>query len=153
MQKPCGDEVLSYECPLYGSFDRQQFRFRLWASTSYPVGLRLTCSRSVLCTNVCAKWHWFGMTLIKQISVALSNHADGFPDLLTRRCFEQRSSVLVRAESQTVHPFSGWGLQLHFGIQARHRTRGPTSLKKGTSTVAFREFGNKCGTIAGKVIL
>ena len=36
MQKPCGDEVLSYECPLYGSFDRQQFRFRLWASTSYP---------------------------------------------------------------------------------------------------------------------
>src|SRR5882757_3622083 len=49
--------------------------------------------------------------------------------------------------------FRALGLQLHFARQARRRTRGPTSLKKGTATVAFRELGNKCGTVAGKAIL
>jgi hypothetical protein len=49
--------------------------------------------------------------------------------------------------------FRALALQRHFARQARHRTRGPTSLRKETATVAFREFGNTCGTVAGKVIL
>jgi hypothetical protein len=64
------------------------------------------------------------------------------------------STLLVRAESRTSHPFfEHLGLQLHFGIQARQRTRGPFPFKKGTAAVAFREVGNNCGTVAGKVIL
>ena len=56
------------------------------------------------------------------------------------------SALLVRAESQTVHPFSGFaGLQLHFAIQARHRTCGPFPFKKGTAAVALKEFGSECG--------
>ena len=46
--------------------------------------------------------------------------------------------------------FRALGLQLHFARQARRRTLGPTSLKKATATVAFRELGNKCGTGRGE---
>jgi hypothetical protein len=49
--------------------------------------------------------------------------------------------------------FRTLSLQRHFARQGRRRTRGPTSLKKGTATVALRELGNKWGTVAGKVIL
>ena len=33
------------------------------------------------------------------------------------------------------------------------RTRGPFSFRKGTATVAFREFGNECGVVALSLIL
>jgi hypothetical protein len=86
-----------------------------------------------------------------------------FRPLLFRNCkcflhryltFRQRenpdvSPLLVRAESQTVYPFfMAAGLQLHFARLARRRTRGPTSLQKVIAAVAFRESGNKCGTVA-----
>jgi hypothetical protein len=93
------------------------------------------------------------LLLMKQISVAFSNHPAEVPRSVPRRCFEQRSSDLVRAESRTLFIFQALGLQLHFANQARHRTCSPVLLRKGTAVGAFREFGNECGFVAVSLIL
>ena len=77
MQKPCGDEVLSYECPLYDLLIASNFdsdsglaRVTLLGSGGHardPCFARTSALNSV----------GLAMTLIKQISVAFSNHADG----------------------------------------------------------------------------
>ena len=55
--------------------------------------------------------------------------------------------------SNLVFIFQALALQLHFANQARHRTCGPFSFKKGTAAVAFREFGNECGVVSVNLIL
>ena len=63
------------------------------------------------------------------------------------------STLLVRAESRTSHPFfEHWVCN---STSASKRDNEPAVhflSKKGTAAVAFREVGNNCGTVAGKVI-
>jgi hypothetical protein len=62
------------------------------------------------------------------------------------------SSYSERNREPYVH-LSRLGLQLHFAIQARHRTCGPFPFKKGTAAIAFRECGSECGLVAMNLIL
>ena len=54
------------------------------------------------------------------------------------------------ASARRLTPNLTSSLQLHFARQARHRTRGPPSLKKGTATVAFRELRSECRIVASE---
>ena len=49
--------------------------------------------------------------------------------------------------------FQAAGLQRHFARHARYLTGGPFSVKKGTATVAFREFGSERRIVAVDLIL
>jgi hypothetical protein len=79
--------------------------------------------------------------------------------------FKRHNEPADRDQSRCVHVaspnrnsnrtsiFQASGLQVRFGIQARHRTRSPFSFKKGTAAVALGEFGNECGVVAVNLIL
>ena len=66
------------------------------------------------------------------------------------RCFEHRSSDLLRAESRTLSIFQALGLQLHFANQARHRTCGPFPSKKKLPLSCFRRIREQMGDSRGE---
>jgi hypothetical protein len=63
------------------------------------------------------------------------------------------STLLVKAESQTVHPF--FRLRVcNYTLQGKRDIEPAVHIhSKKTATVAFGEFGSECGIVAVNVIL